>query len=319
MCAPSTTPAAMAYGTQRRMTEDLGGLERELSSRLELEHTVLEARAQELRREARKQARQRAFLREERKRARDQKETILRDAAKLDHRDKDDWFPRHYLDTTPQKRLRLNVGGQIFEINLSKLKHDPDSLLAALAAEDCPLFGDDRGKRVAYVDRDWWTFRHVLAFLRDGVLPTSPSLALPLYREAAFWRLGSLQRAVEETHLHLTRTKIDVDAKGEVTEEKQAKESKFWLGKPNWWEAQAPLSKKKKDRRAGESDSQYSRRLKEEEKETKDPDWWKDREDYRGARFALSTDPEKVVASCDDVEEKKDVYPMLSSTWGYYH
>ena len=59
----------MAYGTRGggAMTQDLGGLERELSSRLELEHTVLEARAQELRREARKQARQRAFLREERK------------------------------------------------------------------------------------------------------------------------------------------------------------------------------------------------------------------------------------------------------------
>ena len=177
-------------------------------------------------------------------------------------------------------------------------------LLAALAAEDCPLFGDDRGKRVAYVDRDWWTFRHVLAFLRDGVLPASPSLALPLYREAAFWRLGSLQRAVEETHLHLTRTKIDVDSKGEVTEEKQTKESKFWLSKPNWWEAQAPSSSKKKE---------------EGKDEDKDPDWWKDRDDYRGARFALSTDPEKVVATSEDVEEKKDVYPMLSSTWGYYN
>ena len=123
----------MAYGARGggAMTQDLGGLERELSSRLELEHTVLEARAQELRREARKQARQRAFLREERKRARDEKEAIIRDAAKLEHRDKDDWFPRDYLDATPQKRLRLNVGGQIFEINVAKLDNDPDSLLAA--------------------------------------------------------------------------------------------------------------------------------------------------------------------------------------------
>ena len=105
----------MAYGARGggAMTQDLGGLARDLSSRLEVEHTVLEARAQELRREARKQARQRAFLREERKRARDEKEAIIRDAAKLEHRDKDDWFPRDYLDATPQKRLRLNVGGQI--------------------------------------------------------------------------------------------------------------------------------------------------------------------------------------------------------------
>ena len=94
----------MAYGARGggAMTQDLGGLERELSSRLELEHTVLEARAQELRREARKQARQRAFLREERKRARDEKEAIVRDAAKLEHRDKDDWFP----PTTSTRRPR---------------------------------------------------------------------------------------------------------------------------------------------------------------------------------------------------------------------
>ena len=129
--SPTTKTQAVHRGGGA-MTQDLGGLERELSSRLELEHTVLEARAQELRREARKQARQRAFLREERKRARDEKEAIVRDAAKLEHRDKDDWFPRDYLDATPQKRLRLNVGGQIFEINVSKLDNDPDSLLAFL-------------------------------------------------------------------------------------------------------------------------------------------------------------------------------------------
>lgn len=189
------------------LTSDLGGLERELSSRLELEHTVLEQRAQELRRESRKQARQRAFLREERKRAREDRERIDKDEERLKHREKDDWFPKDYLERVPTRRLRVNVGGQIFEVGCDKLGADPDSLLAALAADDCPLFkGAAGGSKVAYVDRDWWTFRHVLAFLRDGVLPASPSLALPLYREAAFWRLDSLKRAVEETHLHLTRT-----------------------------------------------------------------------------------------------------------------
>ena len=94
--------------------------------------------------------------------------------------------------------------------------------------------------------------------------------------------------------MHLTRTKIDVDAKGEVTEEKQTKESKFWLSKPNWWEAQAPSSAKKKEGEKGEDD--------------KDPDWWKDRDDYERARFALSTDRKEKVATSEDVEEKKDVH-----------
>lgn len=285
------------------------GLERELSSKLELEHTVLETRAQELRRESRKQARQRAFLREERKRAREDKEALEADKAALKHRAKDDWFPAAYLPKQPGPRLRLNVGGQIFEVSAKFLEADPDSLLAALSAADCPLFaGEGDGgagrPRIAYVDRDWWTFRYVLIFLRDGVLPTSASLVLQLYREAGFWRLPSLMRAIEETHLNLTRTRIGVDddpesaCYGDLTEDVDAKKTKFWLNRPNWWESQSKKSDSKKDKK---------------------PDWWTDGDAYKGARLGpLSTDPGKVVASKDDVKEKTDVYPMVSSTWGYY-
>lgn len=284
------------------------GLEREMSSKLELEHTVLETRAQELRRESKKQARQRAFLREERKRAREAREALDADKAALKHRAKDDWFPKAYLPPEAERRLRLNVGGQIFEVSAKFLESDPESLLAALSDGDCPLFagqGEDGGPRprIAYVDRDWWTFRYVLIFLRDGVLPANPSLVLQLYKEAGFWRLPSLMRAIEETHLNLTRTRIAVDgdpesaAYGDLTEETDDKKSKFWLNRPNWWESQAKKDDKKKESK---------------------PNWWKDSDSYKGTRFPLSSDPEKVTASKDDVKKKTDVYPMVSSTWGYY-
>lgn len=285
-----------------RCPGDVAEAERELRSKLELQHEVLEQRAQELRREARKQARQRAFLREERKKARDEKEAIASDRAALKHRTKTDWFPKEYLPSNG-KRLRINVGGQIFEFHASFVKHDPDSLLAALAADDCPLY--DGSHRIPYVDRDWWTFRYVLSFLRDAVLPTSRTLVLQLYREATFWRLSTLRRAIEETHLNLTRTTIQIDADaqsqtyGLLKETTVAKKDKFWLNKPNWWEAQPPPKPEKKD---------------------KPPDWWRSLDDWQGKRMGpLSTDPEKVVADKSDVKAKKNVYPMVASTWGYYY
>ena len=38
----------------------------------------------------------------------------------------------------------------------------------------------------------------------------SRSLALQLYREASFWRLTTLQTAIEEAHLNLVRRKIEL-------------------------------------------------------------------------------------------------------------
>lgn len=261
---------------------------------------MLEQRARELRGEARKQARQRAFLREERKKAREEKESLARDKASLAHLKKSDWFPRAYLPDSSEKRLKVNVGGQVFEISHSfVLKNEPDSLLAALCAEDSPL-----NDKVAYVDRDWWNFRYVLIFLRDGLLPVSKSLVLELYREASFWRLRTLMQAIEETHLHLTRSKITIDddpqsedyGKCKVESPQKAK-SKSWLNKPNWWEAQPPPSKEKK----------------------KKPDWWMSQTEWKDKTFGpLSTDPLKVVATKDDLKQKNNVASMLNCTWGYY-
>ena len=223
-------------------------MERETSCRVSLEKAVIEPRAAKLQREALRLARQRAFLREERKRAREEEMAISDCKGSLEHATKSDWWPEKYLIGAgkPQERIRLRVGGQVFEIATKVLKQDPGSLLNALCSEDCPLFeyqGEADRTQTVVVDRDWWLFRFITIFLRDGLVPEDRCTALQLYREAAFWRLESLQRAIEETHLNLIRTDLewkDGTLEGSALEDDEM----FWKNKKNWWQSQA---KKKKD------------------------------------------------------------------------
>lgn len=50
-----------------------------------------------------------------------------------------------------------------------------------------------------FLDRDWWLFRHVIAFLRAGpaALPADIELLRQLYVESAFLRLNSLRVSIE--------------------------------------------------------------------------------------------------------------------------
>ena len=55
---------------------------------------------------------------------------------------------------------------------------------------------------VFYIERDWWLFRYILAFLRDGTLPGETSLLIALYREANFYSCLQLQYAIEEKKVY---------------------------------------------------------------------------------------------------------------------
>lgn len=91
--------------------------------------------------------------------------------------------------------IGLNVGGQLFEADVTTLTRDPYSVLAACCRQKPPVSPNTDG--VFYFDRDWWLFRHILAFLRSAALPNELETLKELYTEASYYRLESLQRAIE--------------------------------------------------------------------------------------------------------------------------
>ena len=108
--------------------------------------------------------------------------------------------------------------------------------------------------------------------------------------------------------MHLTRTKIDVDSQGRRDTEGEADQGVEVLAQ------QAEL--------VGGPGAVLVKKKEEGKGEDKDPDWWKDRTTTAGALRALHR-PEKVVATSEDVEEKKDVAPdalvdvgLLPVLWG---
>jgi hypothetical protein len=89
--------------------------------------------------------------------------------------------------------IGLNVGGQMFESTVEILIVDPFSVLASLCRQRPSIKPNADG--IFYLDRDWWLFRHILSFLRSGVLPRELEILKELYKEAFFiaWRNYSVQ------------------------------------------------------------------------------------------------------------------------------
>lgn len=96
---------------------------------------------------------------------------------------------------SPETNITVNVGGQYFETTVKVLTSDPYSLLAAICRVKPLMEPSSDGS--FYFDRDWWLFRHILSFLRSNKLPNELATLKELYKEASFYRLESLQRAIE--------------------------------------------------------------------------------------------------------------------------
>lgn len=90
----------------------------------------------------------------------------------------------------------MNIGGQIFELNVAILIKDPCSILAACCRRKS-IIEPDKNTGIISFDRDWWLFRHIISFLRSEVLPNDLETLKELYLEASFYRLISLQKAIE--------------------------------------------------------------------------------------------------------------------------
>ncbi|RLN88929.1 hypothetical protein BBJ28_00013711 [Nothophytophthora sp. Chile5] len=155
-----------------------------------------------------------------------------------------DWFCLAAFPSARDRRVTVDVGGQLFELSAAVAAKDPASLLAAFVQDDSPLSTNESG--CFRVDRDWWLFRHILRFLRDGILPSDAKLLRDLYVESEFWRFESLQKAIEAKNLSLWQSKPsdaagkpsakanDAGAKGEAPAGlKDA--GTWWLEPPAWW------------------------------------------------------------------------------------
>ncbi|KAJ1394929.1 hypothetical protein B484DRAFT_270773, partial [Ochromonadaceae sp. CCMP2298] len=97
--------------------------------------------------------RQRAFLRDERRRLRISTDQIDERKAGLGIMQRADWLPASVTEA-PSRHLLINIGGLMCEAPVHILCRDKDSLLAQLCSENPPLLPDPEGNYF-YFDRDW--------------------------------------------------------------------------------------------------------------------------------------------------------------------
>ncbi|KAF6174772.1 hypothetical protein GIB67_031296 [Kingdonia uniflora] len=116
-------------------------------------------------------------------------------------------------------QVRLNIGGKKFCTTMDTLtQREPDSMLAAMFSGRHTIYQDSE-KGFVFVDRDGKHFRHILNWLRDGVVPTlKGSEYQELLREAEYYQLLGLVEAITVT-LNTKRDESESkdDPKAELT------------------------------------------------------------------------------------------------------
>ncbi|PWA44977.1 BTB/POZ fold [Artemisia annua] len=115
--------------------------------------------------------------------------------------------------------VRLNIGGKKFCTTVDTLtQREPHSMLAAMFSGRHTVCKDS-DKGYVFLDRDGKHFRHILNWLRDGVVPNLSDVECSeLVREAEYYQLLGLvdgvtevlnnRRKDEEMDTELTRTDI---------------------------------------------------------------------------------------------------------------
>ncbi|CEP09255.1 hypothetical protein [Parasitella parasitica] len=92
------------------------------------------------------------------------------------------------------EKIKLNVGGQLFETSLTTLRKDPNSMLASMFSDNSTIQPD--ADNSYFIDRDGTYFRFVLNYLRDLRIPAGvtqdPKIMDELMQEARFYGLNDL-------------------------------------------------------------------------------------------------------------------------------
>ncbi|PNT07013.1 hypothetical protein POPTR_013G062500v4 [Populus trichocarpa] len=100
-------------------------------------------------------------------------------------------------DHTFSSLIRLNIGGKKFCTTIDTLtRGEPDSMLAAMFRGRL-MVSEDPDKGYVFIDRDGKHFRHILNWLRDGVVPTLTDAGYSeLMREAEYYQLLGLLEGI---------------------------------------------------------------------------------------------------------------------------
>ncbi|KAJ6810571.1 FH protein interacting protein FIP2 isoform X2 [Iris pallida] len=106
----------------------------------------------------------------------------------------------------------LNIGGKKYSTTTDTLtQREPDSMLAAMFSGRHTV-SQDSGTGMIFVDRDGKHFRHILNWLRDGIIPTlRDSEYQELLREAEYYQLLGL---VEHINRNMDKKRDDDDDSG---------------------------------------------------------------------------------------------------------
>ncbi|KAF1313209.1 hypothetical protein FI667_g17597, partial [Globisporangium splendens] len=155
-------------------------------------------------------AKQRAFIRHEKRKLLLQNALLESERERFEASLTSDWFCSSVFPSEHDRRITIDVGGQLFEISSALASKDSGSLLAAFVDDGSPLSASEC---VCFrIDRDWWLFRYVLSLLRDGILPHDPKLLRELYPESEFWKLDSLRKAIEMRNIELLQIQQESEA-----------------------------------------------------------------------------------------------------------
>ncbi|KAB1995867.1 hypothetical protein ES319_D13G190800v1 [Gossypium barbadense] len=112
-------------------------------------------------------------------------------------------------DSNLPSLVRLSIGGKKFCTTIDTLtRREPDSMLAAVFSSRHTVYQDSE-KGYVFVDRDGKHFRHILNWLRDGVVPTlTDSEYSELIREAEYYQLLISHIVMGNINSYLTETKF---------------------------------------------------------------------------------------------------------------
>ncbi|POM79013.1 Hypothetical protein PHPALM_3389 [Phytophthora palmivora] len=287
-----------------------------------LHRTVVDSKRQNLELQYERVAKQRAFIRREKRKLLLQHALLASERERFEASRSSDWFCLAAFPAASDRRVTVDVGGELFELSAALASKDPASLLAAFVHDDSPLTAAESG--CFRVDRDWRLFRHILRFLRDGILPSDPKLLRDLYVESEFWRFESVLKAIETKNLELWQFTQNGDGKA-ATRDVDAKDkepmdsSAWWLNPPAWWGATSGDGGKVKEKRPKTTLMTNFKKPKVKSKAKKadtgeeEPEEWWTKSKYKGTDYMDILAKDKVKVANSDWTPRSPL--VTSHTW----